>query len=155
VSDLGTLSWYGVDPGPSSGCLCLLDEVGQATFHLAKNMTTTDLYNYLAGSYGLVGGVIEEVWVRPMQGISSQAKLILHRGQAEGVASSLELPWRLLKPQVWRKMLGLCPESDKTKRKKANRQLAQQLYPSTKLTNDKVDALLLAHLAKTLIEPKC
>lgn len=154
-------AWFGVDPGPVSGCICVLQEgagVGvppKVHFHKAKDLTTTESFSLLFSSYGLLRcGTLEKVWVMPGQGLTSQSKLVLHRGQMEGVMSALGVvsgvPWHLLAPQVWRKMLGLAPESDKKKRKRDNRELAGRLYPGVKLTNDTVDALLLAHVAKKL-----
>jgi len=145
------MSWFGMDPGPRSGWVCVLDSQEHAMFLPAKVLTNRELFLALSTSYGLLrGGVIEKVWVRPGQGLSSQAKLVLHRGQWEGVADSLGVRWELLAPQTWRKMLGLKTEKEKTKRKKANRELAQRLYPNIPLTNEKTDALLLAHVAKKI-----
>ena len=148
-------SYFGIDPGSTSGAVAIIGDDHQPIYWMCKNETTRDIYEGLGDFYEIRGGIVEDVGpARPGQGLASQSKLILHAGEMRAIASCLGLPWELMTAKKWRAMLGLAQAKARPQRKKLNKELAQRLYPNEKLTNDKVDALLLAHLAKKVFQPK-
>ena len=144
--------YYGIDPGPRSGCVCVISDFGETfEFLLLRDSTPADVFDFLRGFESLRGGVLEDVGAcRPGQGLGSQSKLILNAGEMKGVCSCMTVPFQFIRALTWRKMLGLATAKSTAERKKLNKDLAQRLYPDIPTTADKVDALLLAHAATQL-----
>ena len=92
------------------------------------------------GSQGHV--IIEEAQPMPGQGVRSMFTCGLGMGVWLGILAALALPHTRIRPQVWKKALGL------SKDKEAARLRAQQLFPTADLRRKKdhgrAEALLLA-----------
>jgi len=86
--------------------------------------------------------VIEEAQAMPGQGTRSMFQTGLGMGIWLGVLAALQLPYRRVRPQIWKKAFGL------GKDKEASRLKAMQLYPGADLRRKKdhgrAEALLLA-----------
>ena len=72
-------------------------------------------------------------------------------GRIEGTLAALQIPTHLVRPQKWQSLLGIgnSAGSPKHQWKAKLKAKAQQLYPTTKVTLQTADALLLWHLAQT------
>lgn len=81
------------------------------------------------------------------QGITSTANFLMGWGKIQGVLDTLEIPYKLVRPQEWKKRAGLLRQP-----KDMSRTLAQQLYPDVSLARKKdigrAESLLIAHFGK-------
>lgn len=97
--------------------------------------------------------VVEAVWVRPNQGIVSQAKMLRCRFMIEGAVLGLGLNLLRLAPQTWQKWHGILT-SDKT----AHRVLATSRYPKwgwafgRMKDHDRADAMLMAEVGQDFMD---
>jgi crossover junction endodeoxyribonuclease RuvC len=85
---------------------------------------------------------IEEAQSMPQQGVRSMFTCGLGMGLWLGVLAALRMPYTRVRPQIWKRALGL------GKDKEASRLRAMQLFPSAELRRKKdhgrAEALLLA-----------
>ena len=156
-AELGDVAVHivGVDPG-LSGALAVLTPDGtlQAlydvpTLTLRTSRGRRQEYD-VPGLVGLLAPytgtqthvVIEEAQAMPGQGTRSMFQTGLGMGIWLGVLAALQLPYRRVRPQIWKKAFGL------GKDKEASRLKAMQLYPGADLRRKKdhgrAEALLLA-----------
>lgn len=90
--------------------------------------------------------VIEKVWVRPKQGVSSSAKLIYGAALTEGIALGLNLNVLAVYPITWKKYFGLVRSE-----KSASIKYAQTWDPDKSAwfvrqkDHNRADAFLLGH----------
>jgi hypothetical protein len=68
--------------------------------------------------------ISEKVGIRPGQGILSQTRLLRTMHTIEGIAAALDIPYKDVTPQVWKKATGTPAE------KEAARKHAIKLFPS-------------------------
>ena len=81
--------------------------------------------------YGVSLVAIEKVHSMPRQGLASTFKFGKGYGQILGVLSTLEIPYVLVTPQQWKKIiLNGYPKGDKT----ASIQYCKAKYPNVSLT---------------------
>ena len=87
--------------------------------------------------------VIESVFVRPGQGMSSTGKFLRACGAIETVVDLLLYPYEIVTPQAWKKHHGLIGTD-----KKASLALARTMWPTAPLKlvkhHGRADALLMA-----------
>lgn len=148
----------GVDPGITGAIAVLnndlqcLDVQNVPTMPLGKNHTQINApslakyfkhWGYIAGDKDVPTVYIEQVGAMPGQGVTSMFNFGMSYGLIIGIASTLEYPFILVRPNQWKKNASLLG-----KPKDAARTLAQQLYPSVDLglkkDVGKADALLIA-----------
>lgn len=143
----------GLDPGSKSAAFAILTRAG-AFIHAddAGDLTTPDnvrlfadhLDGYIAGC-GAASVVLEQVHALPKQGVTSSFHFGQGYGALQGIVGAFGLPVTLVRPQVWKKALGLDADEKKSLA------LARQLYPDAahllKRVKDhnKGDAILLSH----------
>lgn len=142
----------GIDPGASGGIAVLEDS------HIeTHNMPDTfpDIYNLFADITGTHPGkdflaVLEDVG-HGMPGQSSKATAMFarHNGHIEMALYSLGIRAFKVTPQKWQKhysnSLGKSSGYEKREWKNKLKGLAQQMFPSEKVTLKNADAILLAY----------
>lgn len=86
--------------------------------------------------------VLELVGSMPKQGVASTFKFGVAFGGAIALASRFRAPWHLVRPQVWKRYMGL--SSDKVE----SLAMARELWPEAPLArvkdNGRAEALLIA-----------
>lgn len=95
--------------------------------------------------------IIEKVSAMPGQGVTSMFNFGTNYGIWQGIFYALGIPFELVRPQAWQKVVGIPAKSDK----KAIAQFAQRLYPTAELYTPRgrlkdgiSDSLMMAHYAK-------
>ena len=137
--------FYGIDPGSSSGAWGAVDDTG--AFVGCGDLPAKDgrilaleLRDILLAPDRIA---VEEVGVRPGQGIASSGKFMRAAGAIEAVAALTGAQVTLVRPQVWKKYHGLIGTE-----KVASLELARSLWPEAPLRLQKhhnmADALLMA-----------
>jgi len=146
--------FMGVDPG-MTGAAAFVDEEGAYLCYLDYPGSASALFRELNEMIleSIVGlCVIEQVHTFPGQGISSTGKFMRNFGIWEGVIASLELPYELITPQRWRKILDSSVPQKPTK--EDLRQYAIHRWPAAandlKRVKDhnRAEAILLAEYAR-------
>jgi hypothetical protein len=100
----------GVDPG-ATGAAAFVNEAGAFISFCDYPGSAAELANHLRMQAGdtdrpfEVFAVIEQVHAMPKQGISSTGKFMKNAGIWEGVIAALKIPYELITPQRWRKIL--------------------------------------------------
>lgn len=144
----------GVDPG-CTGSIVALNADGSFNDHLAMpvikvgkktRVNGTAISAFLRNYYGFfVEAVIEQVGAMPGNGVSSMFTFGHAAGVVEGVLQGMEIPYRLVTPQAWKKSAGLIG-SDKD----AARSRCIQMYPGLRVLDLKgkgqalADSILIA-----------
>jgi hypothetical protein len=141
----------GIDPG-SAGGICLYDDGIITTYKMPE--TYPDIYDFLEGITsqhlpGEVVAVLEDVGHgMPGQSSSATAKFARHNGHLEMALYALGIPTTKVTPQKWQKSysnsLGKSSGCEKREWKNKLKGLAQQMFPTTKVTLNTADAILLA-----------
>lgn len=89
---------------------------------------------------------LEKVHSFPGQGVSSSFAFGRAFGEVIGALDVLGVPYRLVSPQKWQKLIGGLPKKKDgaTQHKRALKVEAQRLFPQIKITLGNADALLIA-----------
>lgn len=146
----------GIDPG-NTGAIALLDGdsfVDVIDMPLMANgkkqqVNAVELAKICSDfvARGAHSAIVERVGAMPGQGVSSMFNFGMGFGAIQGVLSALQIPYRLVTPQKWKKAAGLVG-----KEKDNARTLAQQLYPAAPLGRKKdigrADAILIARFGE-------
>ena len=136
--------FLGIDPG-KSGALALLDGTSIETHSLADGLTATAEW-FESNSHRVHQAVLEKVHSMPGQGVSSTFKFGTSYGQLQALLVANHIPYILVAPQVWQRVMDCRTGGDKNITKRA----AQVLHPELKVTHRTADAILLAHYASRL-----
>src|SRR5207249_11958301 len=87
--------------------------------------------------------ILEEAQSMPGQGVRSMFTVGMGFGRWLGILAAVGLPYTRVRPQVWKRTLGLGKDKEQARLR------AQQLYPGAgqrrKKDQGRADALLLAH----------
>jgi Holliday junction resolvasome RuvABC endonuclease subunit len=145
MSSVNRKIFYGIDPGSSSGAWGAVDDTG--AFVGCGDLPVRDgrilaleLRDILIAPEHIA---VEEVGVRPGQGISSSGKFMRAAGAIEAVAALTGAQVRLVRPQVWKAYHGLL----KTEKQDSLR-MARLIWPDAPLKlakhHGRADALLMA-----------
>ena len=147
--------FIGIDPGASGGLAFLNDDRATAV-HMPK--TERDIWEMLVSHKQDFNtrAVIEAVHSMPRQGVSSSFKFGRNYGFLRGCLIAAKIPFAEVTPRGWLKALGI-----RTKHKtETNVQwknflkgLAQQRFPSVKVTLATADALLIAEYCRKVHAP--
>lgn len=156
----------GVDPG-KGGALCLYNTETKKVLQChdmpleparAKGKTAispTGIAEVLSG-YAVLGGgvlILENVFSRPGEGVSSSFNFGRSKGLIEQAAACLDLPLVLITPQMWKKHYSLIktPKSDSIA-------LAVQMfgneYIKLKKHDGRAEAMLMAALPDDIVLPR-
>lgn len=140
----------GIDPGINGGW-ALLEENGTLETYSFSNRSEREISNSLSlvrPDYAF----LEKVHAAPGQGVSSMFTFGQAYGFVRGCLSSRLISFEDITPQTWQKILRVPNRNGKTysEHKRILKGLAQQLYPTHKITLANADAILIAHVGMTL-----
>jgi crossover junction endodeoxyribonuclease RuvC len=139
---------YGIDPG-FSGSWGVITHTGK--FHTCGDMSNNGIYidtEYVWSEMSLARDgqdcavIVEAVGAMPGQGVSSSFKFGMAYGAAISLATRLKCEVELVRPQKWKKEMGLSYDKD------LSLDMARKLWPEAPLKRkkdvDRAEALLLA-----------
>lgn len=89
---------------------------------------------------------LEQVSSSPQMGVVSAFSFGNGFGHLEMALTAAGIPYTKVRPQVWMKHLGCMTKGDKN----VTKRMAQQLYPSIKITHANADALLIHEYGKQI-----
>ncbi len=144
-----------VDPGTKGG-ICIMKQDTITLLALSK-LTWPDVAAHIFSTISYSGeftfkakAYIEDVHAMPKQGVTSTFKFGEAYGKLQGILTAYSIPFERVRPQVWQKAIGFKSKkgATKTEHKRGLKELAQELYPQQKLTNEVADALLIAEYAR-------
>lgn len=109
--------YIGIDPGikgaiavvDNDGNLeCVEDSLSGAHFRKAQLKQLIDSLNLYSYTVGKIGSYcyLEKAQAFPKQGISSTFKIGYDFGQWEALLVGLSIPYRIIRPQEWQKIIG-------------------------------------------------
>ena len=143
--------FLGIDPGSSSGGLAWIRTNGECGCTRFRDMTETELYwtihHFTETS---VVAMIEQVHAFPGQGVSSTFKFGANYGMLRGFLIAAGISFKEVTPVRWQKYYNLskCKGETQAAWKRRLRQRAQELHPSTKISAETADAVLIAEYCK-------
>lgn len=149
----------GIDPG-LTGAVCFLGtDTGNVMFFDMPVVTKAVGKGQQVSAQGLADVIkragtvavccVEAVHAMPKQGVSSMFSFGRTAGVIDGILAALSIPTKHIRPDAWKRPLGLV-KADKD----AARLLAMNLYPqcagelSRKKDIGRADALLIAHYGR-------
>jgi len=114
-----------------------------------KGETLLDQWDFI-DSWADCRATLEVVHSMPKQGVASTFKFGKSYGNLEAFLVASRIPFERVTPSVWQKEFGLISRKGETKTAKKNRHksLAQELFPSVKVTHAVADALLIAEYGR-------
>lgn len=142
----------GIDPGQSGGIAVIDEDNADAKKVVAYPMPATrgDLIELLI--YPLdARAIVEKVHAMPKQGVSSCFKFGMNYERVCMALVCNGISFREVSPQRWQRELGIpFKKKSETKHQHKNRlkAVAQELFPSAKVTLAIADALLLAEYCR-------
>jgi len=145
--------YIGIDPGQSGGIAALDDEGRVLLAAKLAERTDVEILNLLSniavnamGDGLVLRAVIEQVHSMPSQGVASSFTFGTSYGALRMALAARAIPYELVSPAKWQKVLGCRSGGDKNVTKRR----AQELFPSLKVTHAIADALLLAEFCRRL-----
>jgi len=155
--------YLGIDPG-LSGAIMQFDSSAKRPIHVTdmptheingkRRLDLHSLGGYLGAAADFnksnIKAVIEEPNAMPGQGVASMFKFGFCCGAVQGIVAALELPVLLVRPNVWKKALGVPADKD------GARMMASRLWPSCsgvwarKKDDGRAEAALLAYYGATM-----
>jgi len=135
----------GIDPGKNGG-VALVGSDGTAEAW-AMPQTVSDMVELFRSFKDIDGCWLEKVHSMPGQGVASSFSFGQNYGQIQSAVIAAGIPLHDVAPGIWMKTLGLgvsMKEIGKQAWKVHLKGLAQQHFPSIKVTLKNADALLLA-----------
>ena len=138
----------GVDPGSSSGHLCLLLNDNTVDIIPFRDYTLREwgeMINAWQCQYD-IEAVCESVHGMPGMNVAAISSFMKNVGQIEMILAYLEIPTRYVTPQSWMKFYGVKKDKAETKTewKKRLREVLQQRLPNVKCRTEEADAVLIA-----------
>lgn len=141
----------GIDPGASGGIALLDDEGAHAWKMPDTERDTQELFEQLAGPFGLAFAGIEKVHAMPGQGVTSMFNFGRNYGMLRGMLIANCIPFETVTPQKWQKEFSLRNSKwAKTKKKNKHKARAQELFPHIRVTHALADALLIAEFMRRI-----
>lgn len=150
--------FMGVDPG-ATGAAAFINESGQYICVCDYPGSSAGLANDLIRHIGGTGpratevfAVIEQVHSMPEQGVASSFKFGMNFGIWQGVLGSLKIPYELITPQRWRRILDSSVPHNPTK--EDLRLYVIQRWPvaaddlKRKKDHNRAEAILIAEYAR-------
>ncbi len=146
-------TFIGVDPG-KSGAIVALGIHPTIEVHCVCKNTERELWEFVQSQVrdpsGETFAMIEKVHAMPKQGVTSMFNFGQSYGYLRGILVASQIPFEAVTPAKWQKRYGLIrkkKESD-TDKKNRHKAVAQELFPTTKVTHALADALLIAHFCR-------
>jgi hypothetical protein len=138
----------GIDPGSSTGHLCLLCDGGYWTTVGFANHTLSEWWELVSIWVKMYDceAICENVHGMPGMGVASISSFMRNVGAIEMALAGNKIPTRYITPQTWMKYYGVKRDKDETKTvwKKRLREVLQQRLPEVKCTVEQADAVLIA-----------
>ena len=145
----------GVDPGASGGIgiLCKYHTFSREPVAWAfRDKSLRDIHHMflLVSPIEEVQAYLESVHSMPRDGVRSAFSFGKSYGNLEAFLVAAEIPFERVTPSVWQKEFGLIKRKGETHTEKKNRHkaLAQEMFPSVKVTHAVADALLIAEYGR-------
>jgi len=134
----------GIDPGMTGG-ISFLTYTGTVVSSIKMPETEQEVTDAFRAYAELTCFALIEK-LQPMFKTSKVAMFKLGRsyGTLRGVLIALQIPFDEVRPQKWQTYMGCLTKGNKA----VSRQKAQQLWPTTKITNANADSLLIAEYAR-------
>ena len=147
--------WIGIDPGLNGATAVIDDEfkimlIGRTpTIQVGKRRqhNVAEMVHYFKQTVNpqKAFAVLETAHARPGQGVVSMFSFGRGFGIWEGILAALGIPYILVSPQAWKKVM-LC---DTDKSKGAAKIVASRLWPALgKLTDGEAESLLMAEYGR-------
>lgn len=139
------MKFIGIDPGQSGG-IAVLSATGVVEFVTKMPKTDAEIDAVFSRFGGVVAceAVIEHVWSSPQMGVASAFKFGRGYGALCMALAGNRIPFKEVTPQVWQKYMNCRTGGDKS----ITKELAQQLFPTLKVTHAIADSLLIAEYAR-------
>ena len=142
--------YIGIDPG-ANGAMAVIqqDDVYEFPFkQISMTLISSMLEDY--SDKRTCHALIELVHAMPGQGVTSMFNFGHNFGMLEGLLIGAGIPYDRVTPQKWQKEFGLykLPDETKTAKKNRHKELAQELFPTLKVTHATADALLIAEYCR-------
>ena len=138
----------GVDPGSSTGAMCILLEDGSYKVFSFEKYTPKEWFAILQNWYNVYECEVccERVHGMPKMNVVAISSFMKNVGQIEMALAVCGFPTRYITPQTWMKYYGVKKEKGegKTVWKKRLREVLQQRLPSVECTTEQADAVLIA-----------
>lgn len=139
--------FIGIDPGKNGGIATIDDDGTPAAWKMPP--TETDLWDILHEyDTATITAAIEKAtgMIPGARGSMGIAKLQYNRGCCVMALTAAGIPFVEVQPAKWQKEFGLYGKKWKsdTEKKNAHKRVAQQLFPTLKITHRIADALLIA-----------
>ena len=138
----------GIDPGKKGGFAWGTGKLGEVIVSKMPE-TDRDILDLIRNDIRPDRIVMEKVG--GFIGVASPGSAMFNFGEnfglVRGICLTLDVPLELVTPQSWQKKMALGTKngSSKTDWKNKLKAVAQRLYPSTKITLDTSDAVLIYH----------
>jgi len=156
------LRFIGIDPGlegaivavDRDGSLFSCDDIPNVKTGSGREMVLGNVVRMIARHVDDIGAenlfcTLEKHTPRPGQGISSQCKLARICGQLEGVLAAYGVPYQLMHPRTWSKVMRDVPGTDLKSRAILS---ASRRFPTLDLSKKKhhnrADAALIAEFGR-------
>lgn len=137
------MNYIGIDPGKSGGIAVITTEGAAYAYKMPP--TDRDLLDLLDDiGAGVSRAMLEQVHAMPGQGVTSTFTFGRGFGKLEMALCAARIPFELVTPQKWQKLLGCLTKGNKNVSKAA----AQRLFPTLKVTHAIADALLIAEFCR-------
>ena len=140
----------GVDPGASGGIAVIASgwEYASALKSLTLRETWLEIADFKTENTKMA--YLEAVHSMPRDGVRSAFSFGKSYGNLEAFLVAAEIPFERVTPSVWQKEFGLIKRKGETHTQKKNRHksLAQEMFPSVKVTHAVADALLIAEYGR-------
>lgn len=151
---LSQMQFLGVDPGVSGG-LVVLDHAGHVVVARKMPETDRDLLDFLNNAFGYnyetpVFGMVERVHSMPKQGHNGAFTFGRNIGALHMALTASEIPFDLVTPQMWQRVMGCLTKGDKN----VSKRRAQQLFPRQPITHAIADACLIAEYCRRTKGPQ-
>ena len=150
--------YIGIDPG-ANGAIAFINAIRPDDVLVSVLPVKKTHVSILASCLEDVGdkdsfAMIELVHSMPGQGVRSSFNFGVSFGMLEGFIIASGVPYDRVSPQKWQKEFGLykLPDETKTAKKNRHKELAQELFPTLKVTHATADALLIAEYARRTYE---
>ncbi len=140
----------GIDPGCLGGVAYIDDNGSAMAFSMPETEhDTAELVRSLKSGVICVA-YIESVHSFPGQGVASSFTFGKSYGFLRGLLVGFQIPFVDVSPMKWKKALGLnfSAQDSKKDKKNGSKQLAQQWWPSLKITHKTSEALLIAEYGR-------
>lgn len=151
--------YMGIDPGKDGG-IGIVDEDGVIFEYTLMPQTPHDLFSYFSQLEPIKHVFLEKAQPMPKQGVTSTFNYGLGFGILQGLLISTKLPWTLIRPTEWTKIM--CKGIDtKLDTKKRSLIAAQNLFPKEKFLKSSLakkphsgiyEACLIAEYCRRVIQ---